>query len=213
MNASLQNPPRTTDLACIWRGLVSGELALLRVTYVGARCLAVLEERAGRRVSIPRSAAVFLERFLSGDSPKVIAFEEDVAISTVSQNCSLALRAIGLPSAPSKAPVFLMMAAHAARGLALPPARLEGICPRIARWVISTDLPGATLNARLSRGEREVAQLVIKCNSHSQISRARRTSVRTVANQVSATFKKLGLSGQAELRTRAILELSTARAS
>jgi len=82
MMASLQYPPRTTDLASIWRGLVSGELALLRVTYVGARCLAVLEERAGRRVSMPPSAAVFLERFLSGDSPKVIAFEEDVAIST-----------------------------------------------------------------------------------------------------------------------------------
>jgi DNA-binding CsgD family transcriptional regulator len=213
MNTSQQPRFRTTDLASIWQGLIIGQLALVRVTYVGARCFAVLEERAARAVAVPPSAAVILERLLSGDSPKVIAYEEDVATSTVSQSCTVALRAMGQPIQPSKAPIFLMMAAQAARGLALPPARLEGICPRTARWVVSTDMPGVTLNDRLSHGEWEVAQLVIKCNSHSQISRARGTSVRTIANQLSATFRKLGLSGQAELRSKAIRELSSARAS
>lgn len=210
---SQQSLLQTTNLAHIWQGLVSGHVALIRVTYVGTRCFAVLEHRVTAAVAVPGSAAIILERFMNGDSPKVIAAEEDVATSTVCLNCSVALRAMGQPIQPSKAPVFLMMAAQAARGLALPAARLEGIFPRTGRWVVSTDMPGVTLNDRLSNGEWEVAQLVIKCNSHSQISRARGTSLRTVANQLSAAFRKLGLSGQAELRSRAIRELSSARST
>jgi DNA-binding NarL/FixJ family response regulator len=198
---------RSTDLAEIWRRLLNGEIRLVRVCCVQDRCFATLEERHPRGSPLSEATISVLERLLIGDALKVIAAEAEVQLSTVSQRCTTALRAIGGTSQPCKMPIFLSMAVQAARGLRLPPARVDGICPRTRRWVVSIPLPGATFKSRLTRCEWEVARLVIASKSHSQISRARGTSKRTVANQLAAAFKKLGISGQGELRARAVMEL------
>ncbi len=51
----------------------------------------------------------------------------------------------------------------------------------------------------LSAAEREVALAVIEGRSNAEIAAARRTSVRTVANQIVAVYRKLGVHSRPEL--------------
>ena len=102
------------------------------------------------------------------------------------------------------------MAAHAARGAGLSPAVVEPQASEGA-WLVHVELTGATLRDRLSPAEHAVALLSIKGQSHSQMAQARRASERTIANQLAACFSKLGISGRAELRAKAVQELSHAQ--
>jgi DNA-binding CsgD family transcriptional regulator len=52
---------------------------------------------------------------------------------------------------------------------------------------------------RLTPGERHVIALIVQGRSDSQIAKARGTSVRTVLNQLSSVFRKLGLKSRDEL--------------
>jgi DNA-binding CsgD family transcriptional regulator len=51
----------------------------------------------------------------------------------------------------------------------------------------------------LTPGERAVAELVLRGQSTSEIARARGTSLRTVANQIAAIFRKVGVNSRREL--------------
>lgn len=57
-------------------------------------------------------------------------------------------------------------------------------------------------NPRLTGAECEVALAVARGLSNAEIARERGASVRTVANQVAAILKKLGVSSRVELATR-----------
>jgi DNA-binding NarL/FixJ family response regulator len=56
----------------------------------------------------------------------------------------------------------------------------------------------------LTKAERDVAALVLEGLSNREIARARGTSVRTIANQVAAIFRKLKVTARVEL-SQAIL--------
>gem|GEM_PF-1141048 len=64
--------------------------------------------------------------------------------------------------------------------------------------VLSYRLPPPTLPANLSAAERIVALALVGGLSNSEIAKARKTSVRTVANQVASLFQKLGVRSRAE---------------
>ncbi len=51
----------------------------------------------------------------------------------------------------------------------------------------------------LTPAERQVVALLIEGKTNAQIARARRTSARTVANQLASIFKKLSVGSRAEL--------------
>jgi DNA-binding CsgD family transcriptional regulator len=59
--------------------------------------------------------------------------------------------------------------------------------------------------SRLTGAEREVIACILAGLSNAQIARARRTSVRTVANQIAGIFKKTGARSRAEIATAAVL--------
>ncbi len=63
--------------------------------------------------------------------------------------------------------------------------------------------PVAQLPEGLSRAEREVVALALKGLSNSEIACARRTSIRTVANQLAAAYRKLSVASRLELFARA----------
>jgi DNA-binding CsgD family transcriptional regulator len=66
----------------------------------------------------------------------------------------------------------------------------------------------------LTPAEREVLALLLDGRSNAEIAIERRTSVRTVANQVAALFRKLGVSSRRELvALSASEEASTERSS
>jgi DNA-binding CsgD family transcriptional regulator len=56
--------------------------------------------------------------------------------------------------------------------------------------------------AKLTESEREVCALVVDGCSNFEIARVRGTSPRTVANQIAAIYRKLGVGSRRELRAR-----------
>jgi DNA-binding NarL/FixJ family response regulator len=64
---------------------------------------------------------------------------------------------------------------------------------------IPTSLAGPPGCERLTASERAVAGLAAPGVRNSEIARARRSSTRTVANQLASVYRKLGVSGRGEL--------------
>lgn len=65
--------------------------------------------------------------------------------------------------------------------------------------VLSFPATPVTAETRLGDAEREVAAMAARGLSNREIARARGTSERTVANQLSTIFRKLGVSSRVEL--------------
>ena len=196
---------RAVELASLWRALVAGRY-FVTAAYCGQdRCFLELERRRiGRRAS--ELSVNLLARMLAGEAQKVLACEFDVSLTTIAVRCADALRVMVDGYYPSRAPILLVMAAHAERGLRLPVACARRVAA--GRFLVSAELPGAGLAHRLSPGELHVARLLIEGKAHMEIARTRGTAVRTTANQLRAVFGKLRVSGRSELRAKAIGELS-----
>jgi DNA-binding CsgD family transcriptional regulator len=206
MQALLDPLPDVLDLADLWRALKDGRVFVTGTSCQDGRCFATLSTTPdGRRT--PRTADLTaLERVLSGELNKAVAIDLGISASTLSLQCSKALRAIAAETLVSRVSIVLVMAALAARGWPLPHARVD---QRAATGsTVSFELPGARLMGRLTGVETEVLRLTIEGKSHAEIARGRGTSRRTVANQLAAIFRKLGVSGRAALRARAVEEHS-----
>ncbi|MBL8918217.1 MAG: helix-turn-helix transcriptional regulator [Myxococcaceae bacterium] len=54
----------------------------------------------------------------------------------------------------------------------------------------------------LTGAEREVMALLLEGKTNAQIAKARKTAVRTVANQIASLFRKYGVGSRAELAAR-----------
>ena len=67
--------------------------------------------------------------------------------------------------------------------------------------MLSVALPDAELRCRLSKAELTVAHALIQGKSHAEICAERGTSPRTIANQLSSIYRKLGVSGRREFLT------------
>jgi DNA-binding NarL/FixJ family response regulator len=65
--------------------------------------------------------------------------------------------------------------------------------------VLSFALPTLALPTELTKAERAVTDALLSGMRNAEIARARRTAVRTVATQVAAIFRKLGVTSRAEL--------------
>lgn len=194
----------STDLATLWQALLDGELFVFDSYCAAGRCYAVIERVL--HANHPRPSAVhLLERVFSGESQKTLACELEVSVATVAAHSAAVLRAIAKPQQVSRAPIILVMAAFASQGVRQQAARLEEV-REDGRWVISVEVPGATLRSRLSASEWEVARLSIEGETHVAIARARRTSRRTIANQLASAFNKLRISGRGMLRAQAVHE-------
>ena len=64
-------------------------------------------------------------------------------------------------------------------------------------------MPAARIDVSgLSRAEFAVAERLLRGHSNARIARARKTSARTVANQVASIFRKLGVRSRRELLAR-----------
>jgi DNA-binding NarL/FixJ family response regulator len=68
--------------------------------------------------------------------------------------------------------------------------------------IVAMPLPSWELPEQLTEAEREVALAVLRGKTNDEVARDRRTSVRTVANQLSSIFAKLGVSSRIELAHR-----------
>jgi DNA-binding CsgD family transcriptional regulator len=190
------------DLSWVWYELVSGNWKF-NATFSTADRLYALFEPIEPHTARPIAAhhCRVLARYLIGESQKSLAIELGLSPSAVTCRIQYALKAMGLAGCGSRAPLLLAVAAHARQAapairgrrsqLALPDGR--------SLWVISVRRPDLEFPARLSAAEAAVVRELVAGRSHAQIASLRRTSLRTVANQLAAVFRKLSVSGRGEL--------------
>jgi DNA-binding NarL/FixJ family response regulator len=192
------------ELAVVWRGLCLGTARLVDAFHTDERCFLLLAPSTPnhKHLPLPGQNVDLLERVLSGSGSKVVAIELGASASTVSFRLQQSARKLGLGFRVSNMPPLLMMAAHAARR----GVRIEG-CRSKLSWrgqslvVISAARPDRSLAECVSAAEYAVTQLLVEGHPYSEIAARRGTSTRTVANQLSAVFRKLEVSGRSQLMT------------
>jgi DNA-binding CsgD family transcriptional regulator len=190
--------PQGLELARLWAELCAGTWRFRDTFSTEERYFAVLERVAVARPLRARHLNVF-ERVLLGQTPKSIAIDQRVAISTVAGATQSCLRRLGLRGRLSNATLILPMAASAARRPQC--ARMRGRLTRVdpdsdQHWVVSVRRPDLDFPVRLSMAEVSVVRQLVAGRSHAQISGQRATSPRTVANQLATAFRKFGVSGR-----------------
>lgn len=142
-----------------------------------------------------------LRRVLLSERQKVMAIDTSSSHSTVATRLACCLNAMGFLPRASRVPALLVALAAAEEG------RTQ-ICD--ARWtatdqdgvpevIVSTPRLDSFLATLLTREEFKVCRLLVEGMSYLEIAQNRDSAVRTVANHISSIFRKLSLSGRAEL--------------
>jgi DNA-binding CsgD family transcriptional regulator len=212
LRKELIEPKQALDLATLWYDLINGKWFARSGFCSETECFLVLEQRHKPSSSRPPPAHVvsMVEQVLTGESQKALAIDASLSRSTVATRCAGCLRGIGNEHTLSCVPTLILIAAHAARGMKLASATVRQVTgTENQRWLVSYERPDSALASTLSEAEREVVRLLVEGRTHTQIAQARITSPRTIANQLGASFRKLGVSG----RTALIATLLRAKAS
>lgn len=145
-------------------------------------------------VSLGRRERAVLIAAEGGVANKFVAIEQSLAYSTVSEALQTAIGKLGFKSRAE----FLRVMAQLRAGT--PELRLVGteqLC-----WVF-VPVEALALDPSLTLAERQVVVHVLSGRSNAAIARARKTSSRTVANQLANIYRKLGVSSRWELAVRA----------
>jgi DNA-binding NarL/FixJ family response regulator len=191
---------RALQLGTFWQELCLGTW-LFRDTFATEQRAFALVQRSTESPPPPVDARKLqlLESVLLGSSPKVIAMERRRSLSSVTMGMQDCLRRMGVSSRTSQAPVLLTMAARALHRPESAPQfgrvselEVEGV----AYSVISVLRPDLQFPVPLSLAEAAVVRRLVEGDSYAEISGARATSTRTVANQLATAFRKLGVSGR-----------------
>lgn len=193
------------NLSLVWRELARGTSVSEDGFFSDDRCYLVLAlQTEGSAAPVEGRRLEILEAVLSGMRQKNIAIDLDLAPSTVALNARLALESLGVTCRPSRAHPLLMLAAKAASAPTMARGRIATFVTRDNRElrVISTPRPDAQLHGVLPSAELSVIRSLIEGLSYEEIAGQRGTSTRTIANQITAVFRRLRVSGRNELVQR-----------
>lgn len=202
-------------LRLLWWELTHGLCRIEGGFFTESRCLLVTAAVDGRVEPLQGKRLEILETILSGVGQKSIAIELDLAPSTIALNARLALACLGVHCRPSRVHPLLMLTATASR--AESPYMLgcsSCVCFRGRQLrVISIPRPDCALHDRLPPAELAVVRNLVEGVSYDQIARTRGTSMRTIANQVTAVFRRMNVSGRSQLLHRLFADESFLAAS
>lgn len=190
----------TSDCRSIWQAITEHRLQILDTFSSGPRSCLVLGHRAAASGALKGRNLEILERMLLGNSRKVVSMEIGVSTSTLAQILKNALSNMGLSCSPARVPPLLVLFVHAARGIA--PAHriaIAGFEQDGRAYVVISSLLDNPMMHKLTPAEREVIRLRLSGRSYADIASERRTSCRTVANQIAAASHRLGVSGRLDL--------------
>lgn len=194
----------TLDLSQLWQELTHGSSRVVDSFFSEDRCYLLLakSEKSSPQPIEGRRLAI-LEAVLGGLRQKNIAIDLGLAPSTVALNSRLALQGMGLSCRPSRAHPLLMLAASAANGPTLGIVRSATVTQddRELR-VVGTLRPDRQLEQLLPCAELAVIRSLVEGFSYEEIALQRGTSTRTIANQITAVFRRLRVSGRNELVQR-----------
>ena len=195
---------RQLDLGSVWRELVNGEARVKGSFHSEERCYLVLD-RARERRDTARQAEVgkvrILETILLEGAQKEVAIEWGLSPSTVAGALKQCLERLGVSGTTSRISPLLVSAAYASQADAGPRWARSSELMLLGHTyqVVSVPRPEAKLAGVLTPAQYEVIRLLMEGKSHEAIARARNRSTRTIANQLGAVFRKLGVSGRTEL--------------
>lgn len=192
----------SADFRLLWDALTSGEHRIVETFFDehSARFLLCRNERRERLGLSPRQRRIFRRVLLEADR-KVVAAELGLADSTVHAILKQCLAFLGLSCAPGQVPPLLLLAARAATD----PSAVGGRWTRgrvhgqNALSIASAPRPEVVLRPLLSDAQYDVLRHLLEGKSYAEIARLRRTAVRTVSNQIAASFRLLDVSGRSHL--------------
>lgn len=192
------------SLGRLWNDLSRGLCTVADAFFTEDRCFLVTVPTPGPVAPLVGRRLQVLEAVLLGIGQKRIAIDLGLAPSTIALNARLALAALGMKCRPSRVHPLLMLAALSAR---LPNVDFAGALSFVQLGstefrVVSCERPDLGLAEMLPAAELAVVRSLIEGESYQQIARGRGTSTRTIANQITAVFRRLKVSGRSELLIR-----------
>lgn len=193
------------ELAALWEELVMGTSKIERWSHT-ADTWSVVVSRSPGPLGTPAGTmrvrdTEILEQALLCGVRKLVAVDAGLSCSSIAVIMQSCFQFMGLDCLPSRIPGLVVAAVHARRHPATPPAAfLKTTRGRErSRHTVTVRRPDAVLRDWLAPAELVVVRLLIEGMSYAEIAEARETSLRTVANQVASGFRRLGVSGRAEL--------------
>jgi DNA-binding CsgD family transcriptional regulator len=191
------------ELASIWDELIAGTCKVESWSHGENTWEMVLTRRptparlqtGGLR---PRDVEILEQALLCGVR-KHVAVEAGLSCSSIAVILQGCFQFMGLDCLPSRIPGLLVAAAHARHHQGRRASSLRSRAPAPALQTISIPRPDLALAPWLAPAEHAVIGLLIEGHGYAEIAQARHTSIRTVANQVASAFRRLGVSGRAEL--------------
>lgn len=191
----------------VWTDLVAGRCKVVDGFNSPHRFYLVLVEGAAGRGEVRSGRPIrdlrLLEKLLLCGSQKEAGHQFGLSTASVAAVTKRTLATMGMACLPSKVPALLVLAAHAARpGAAACEARASRVPGPATTWVVSVPRADRELLGELSPAEHQVLSALVDGRTHAEIARQRRTSRRTVANQLANAFRRLNVSGRAALLLR-----------
>jgi DNA-binding NarL/FixJ family response regulator len=187
------------DLREVWCALLNGERSILDHFCASRRWFLLLASRSDAR-ALSQQDRVLISRLLLGESQKSAALDVRRSVSSVSTAARRILSALGLDITGRRAPAILTVLAHAGMGMHRQPGRSCALeHGGIVYEIVSVERPELRSRSGMTASELDVMNRLIDGNSYAEIARARQKSVRTVANQIAAVFRRLHVSGRSEL--------------
>lgn len=197
------------NLSQFWRELADGGCTVADEFFSQERCYLVLAPAAaGTLQAVTGRRLEILEAVLSGLPQKNVASDLCLAPSTIALNARLALESRGINAKPSRAHPLLMLAARVTVEGRRTFVRCSSLVSREGKAlrVLSAARPDLSLEKQLPKAELAVIRRLIEGLSYTQIAAERGTSVRTIANQITAVFRRLRVSGRNELVQRLFVD-------
>jgi DNA-binding CsgD family transcriptional regulator len=206
-----QTQARQIDLSQVWRELSCGTSRVKDSFHSPERCYLVLEAHTDTSEKVLRAQAgkiKILESILLEAAQKNVAMELGLSPSTVAGALKQCLEQLGLPCTTSRISPLVVAAAYAAQADS---SRYWGRVSEVtgadfSYRVVSVARPESEVARLLTRAQYEVVRLLIEGKSHVEMAVLRQRSTRTIANQLGAAFRKLGVSGRSELIRRLIAQ-------
>lgn len=191
------------NLSALWTELITGSCKVVDTLFSPETCTLVVRraQPAQRGASLSRRDIDILEQSMLAGVRKSVAVDHCLCPSSIAEILRRCFVFMGLSCWPSRIPLVLVMAAHAkyAEESPLPAKRVVAQNQRFAQQSISASRPDIELARALSAAEYGVTRLLVEGKSYAQIAELRRTSRRTVANQLASAFHRLDISGRSEL--------------
>jgi DNA-binding CsgD family transcriptional regulator len=193
------------ELAALWEELLAGTTKIDTWSHAENTWTMVVSRRPDivrPAHALRRRDVAILENAMLSGVRKHVAVEVGLSCSSIAVIMQSCFQFMGLSCLPSRIPGLVVAAAHARHHLEgqmpayKPPARVD---LTFSQRTITVARPDKLLSAWLAPAEYAVIHLLIEGLTYAEIAEARRTSVRTVANQVASGFRRLDVSGRAEL--------------